>query len=84
MASPVRRRILKWSGIVLASLLGLVSLAVTGAVFLLQGERMGALVGKILPEMRGRLEFRSIRWPARVFLVSCLNIAQESFYYLFI
>jgi autotransporter translocation and assembly factor TamB len=53
---------------VLASLLGLVSLAVTGAVFLLQGERMGALVGKILPEMRGRMEFRSIRWPARLLI----------------
>ena len=66
MASPVRRRILKWSGIALASLLGLVSLAVTGAVFFLQGERMGAFVGKVLPEMRGRLEFRSIRWPARL------------------
>ncbi len=66
MASPIRRRILKWSGIVLASLLGLVSLAVTGAVFLLQGERMGAFVAKVLPEMRGKLEFRSIRWPARL------------------
>jgi len=66
VASPVRRRILKLSGIVLASLLGLVSLAVTGAVFFLQGERMGALVGKVLPEMRGKLEFRSIRWPARL------------------
>jgi hypothetical protein len=54
------------SGIVLASLLGLVSLAVTGAVFFLQGERMGALVGKVLPEMRGRMEFRSIHWPARL------------------
>ena len=50
----------------LASLLGLVSLAVTGAVFFLQGERMGAFVGKVLPEMRGKLEFRSIRWPARM------------------
>jgi autotransporter translocation and assembly factor TamB len=53
---------------VLASLLGLVSLAVAGAVFFLQGERMGALVGKILPEMRGRMEFRSIRWPARLLI----------------
>ena len=68
VASPVRRRILKLSGIVLASLLGLVSLAVAGAVFFLQGERMGALVGKVLPDMRGRLEFRSIRWPARLLL----------------
>ena len=49
----------------LASLLGLVSLAVTGAVLLLQGERMGTFVAKVLPEMRGKLEFRSIRWPAR-------------------
>jgi autotransporter translocation and assembly factor TamB len=53
---------------VLASLLGLVGLAVTGAVFLLQGERMGALVGKVLPEMRGRMEFRSIHWPARLLI----------------
>ena len=50
----------------LASLLGLVSLAVTGAVLLLQGERMGTFVAKVLPEMRGKLEFRSIRWPARL------------------
>ena len=50
----------------LASLLGLVSLAVAGAVFLLQGERMGAFVAMVLPEMRGKLEFRSIRWPARL------------------
>jgi autotransporter translocation and assembly factor TamB len=64
VASSVRRKIFKWSGIVLASLLGLVSLAVAGAVFFLQGERMGAFVGKVLPEMRGKLEFRSIRWPA--------------------
>ncbi len=50
----------------LASLLGLVSLAVAGAVLFLQGERMGAFVAKVLPEMRGKLEFRSIRWPARL------------------
>jgi autotransporter translocation and assembly factor TamB len=68
VASPVRRRILKLSGIVLASLLGLVSVAVAGAVFFLQGERMGAFVGRVLPEMRGKLEFRSIRWPARLLL----------------
>jgi len=66
VASPVRRRILKITGIVLASLLGLVSLAVAGAVFFLQGERMGAFVAKVLPEMRGKMEFRSIRWPARL------------------
>ena len=66
MAPSVRRRILKISGIVLASLLGLVSLAVAGAVFFLQGERMGAFVAKVLPEMRGKLEFRSIHWPARL------------------
>ena len=52
----------------LASLLGLVSVAVAGAVFFLQGERMGAFVGRVLPEMRGKLEFRSIRWPARLLL----------------
>ena len=50
----------------LASLLGLVSVAVAGAVFFLQGERMGSFVAMVLPEMRGKLEFRSIRWPARL------------------
>jgi autotransporter translocation and assembly factor TamB len=68
VASPIRRRILKISGMVLASVLGLVGLTVAGAVFFLQGERMGAFVGKVLPEMRGRLEFRSIRWPARLLI----------------
>ena len=68
MASALRRKILKISGIVLASLLGLVGLAVAGAVVFLQGERMGAFVGKVLPEMRGRLEFKSIRWPARLLI----------------
>jgi len=68
VAPSIRRRILKITGIALASLLGLVSLAVAGAVFFLQGERMAAFVGKVLPEMRGRLEFRSIRWPARLLL----------------
>jgi len=57
VAPPIRRRILRIGGIVLASLLGLVSLAVAGAVFFLQGERMGAFVAKVLPEMRGKLSF---------------------------
>jgi autotransporter translocation and assembly factor TamB len=66
VAPPIRRRILRIGGIVLAGLLGLVSLAVAGAVFFLQGERMGAFVAKVLPDMRGKLEFRSIHWPARL------------------
>lgn len=66
MASPLRRRILKISAIVLASLLGLVGLAIGGAIVFLQGDRMGAFVTSLVPEMRGKLEFRSIRWPARL------------------
>jgi autotransporter translocation and assembly factor TamB len=68
VASSLRRRILKISAIVLASLLGLVGLAVGGAVVFLQGERMGAFVAKVLPEMKGKMEFRSIRWPARLLI----------------
>jgi autotransporter translocation and assembly factor TamB len=68
VASPLRRRILKISAIVLASLLGLVGLAVGGALVFLQGERMGAFVAKVLPEMKGKMEFRSIRWPARLLI----------------
>ncbi|HEX7597121.1 MAG TPA: hypothetical protein VF518_02840, partial [Polyangia bacterium] len=68
MAPSFRRRILKISGIVLASLLGLVGVAVAGAVFFLQGPRMAAFVGMVLPEMKGQLQFKSIRWPARLLI----------------
>ena len=73
MASPVRRRILKWSGIVLASLLGLVSLAVAGAVFFLQGERMGSLVAMVLPEMRGKLDSDPFAGPRACWSMSWPN-----------
>ncbi len=69
-----RRRFARVLVIVVLGLVGLVALSVAAAVLLLQGERLGRLLGGVLADTRGKVQVRSVRWPARL-LVNLLTDA---------
>lgn len=68
MKPPVRRRIFRIAGFTLAGLLGLIGVVLAAAILFLQGPRMGAFVGKVLPDMRGHMVFTSVYWKPRLLL----------------
>src|SRR5262245_40745322 len=61
------RRVAKVVGLGLAGLTGLLALALAAATIVLQGERLGALAGKFIPPMKGKIEVRAVRWSPRAF-----------------
>lgn len=68
MKHPVRRRIFRIAGFTLAGLLGLIGVVLAAAILFLQGPRMGAFVGKVLPDLRGHMVFESVYWKPRLLL----------------
>jgi hypothetical protein len=63
-----RPPVVKLVGITVGGLVGLVALAVLAAWALLQGPRLGRLIGKSLPENRGKLEIGGVRWHLRALI----------------
>ena len=62
----LRRKIVKILAYSLAGLVALLAVVVVAAILFLQGERMAKLVNGVLPPMRGRIHFDSIRWQPRL------------------
>ena len=62
----MRRKILKILAYLLAGLVALLAVVVLAAVIFVQGERMANIVNGVLPEMKGKLHFGSIRWKPRL------------------
>lgn len=60
----VAPRAAKYTGEAIAALVVLAILAVGAAAVFLQGERLARLVSSRLPELGGKLEFRTINWSA--------------------
>jgi autotransporter translocation and assembly factor TamB len=65
---PRWRRVARWTALGAGGLIILTALALAGAATFLQGERLGSLLAKVLPELAGRLEVRSVRWSPRALL----------------
>ncbi len=66
VTAQFRRKIAKAVAYVLAGLLALVGVAVLGAILFVQGERLAKIVNGVLPEMKGKIQFKSIRWKPRL------------------
>jgi hypothetical protein len=62
----LRRKIVKILAYSLAGLVSLLAIVVVGAVLFVQGERLAKIVNGVLPPMRGKIHFESIRWQPRL------------------
>jgi autotransporter translocation and assembly factor TamB len=59
------RRYGKRVGLVLGALVALCALLVAAAVVVLQGETLAAVVRKVIPPLKGKIELRAAHWRAR-------------------
>jgi hypothetical protein len=62
----LRRRIVKILAYASAGLAALVVGVVLAAILIVQGERLAGIVNGVLPEMKGKLQFKAIRWKPRL------------------
>jgi hypothetical protein len=62
----LRRKILRILAYVLAGLVALLALVVVAAILFVQGERLAKIVNGVLPPMKGKIQFASIRWQPRL------------------
>jgi len=63
---PLRRKIAKVVAYALGGLVALLGTVVLGAMLFVQGERLAKIVNGVLPEMKGSLHFKAIRWKPRL------------------
>jgi hypothetical protein len=63
---PLRRKIAKVVAYALGGLVALLGTVVLGAILFVQGERLAKIVNGVLPEMKGSLHFKAIRWKPRL------------------
>src|SRR5437773_1496645 len=60
-----RRKIARRIAIGAGGLVGLLALTVLAATFVLQGTRLAAVVQRVMPPMRGKIEIGAVHWHAR-------------------
>jgi autotransporter translocation and assembly factor TamB len=66
VASALRRKLKRIAAYSAVSLIGLILVVLAGAMIFVQGPRLAAIVNGVLPEMKGRIQFGSIRWQPRL------------------
>jgi hypothetical protein len=66
VSSPLRRKIRRIAVYSAVGLVALLAVVLVGAMIFVQGARLAAIVNAVLPEMKGRIHFDSIRWKPRL------------------
>jgi hypothetical protein len=64
--AKLRRKITKVAAYCASGLVALIGIVLVGAILFVQGGTLAKIVNGVLPEMKGKIQFSSIKWQARL------------------